>query len=141
MQCFFFWTYVRIAVPIQQRQVGSIADYDPLNGNWGTVGSSRAAEKIGTLLSPPIRFLRFAYSYFYSCFFFSVQICFAISDSIGRDFWVTYSRGLWCVLFILFLIYLLFFALFHLLLCLWMFMLIVKSRQFEWLCGIFFFFE
>uniref|UniRef100_A0A1I8ETN8 SH3 domain-containing protein n=1 Tax=Wuchereria bancrofti TaxID=6293 RepID=A0A1I8ETN8_WUCBA len=36
-------------VPIQQRQVGSIADYDPLNGNWGTVGSSRAAEKIGQL--------------------------------------------------------------------------------------------
>uniref|UniRef100_A0A915CFY2 SH3 domain-containing protein n=1 Tax=Parascaris univalens TaxID=6257 RepID=A0A915CFY2_PARUN len=36
-------------VPIQQRQVGSIADYDPLNGNWGTVGSSRAAEKIGSM--------------------------------------------------------------------------------------------
>uniref|UniRef100_A0A8R1TY05 SH3 domain-containing protein n=1 Tax=Onchocerca volvulus TaxID=6282 RepID=A0A8R1TY05_ONCVO len=36
-------------VPVQQRQVGSIADYDPLNGNWGTVGSSRAAEKIGQL--------------------------------------------------------------------------------------------
>ncbi|VDO44748.1 unnamed protein product, partial [Onchocerca flexuosa] len=35
--------------PVQQRQVGSIADYDPLNGNWGTVGSSRAAEKIGQL--------------------------------------------------------------------------------------------
>ncbi|VDD94444.1 unnamed protein product [Enterobius vermicularis] len=34
-------------VPPQQRQVGSIADYDPLNGNWGSVGSSRAAEKIG----------------------------------------------------------------------------------------------
>ncbi|VBB30462.1 unnamed protein product [Acanthocheilonema viteae] len=31
-------------VPIQQRQVGSIADYDPLNGNWGTVGSSRAGQ-------------------------------------------------------------------------------------------------
>ncbi|VDN02031.1 unnamed protein product [Thelazia callipaeda] len=38
-------------VPIQQRQVGSIADYDPLNGNWGTVGSSRTAEKIGTIIS------------------------------------------------------------------------------------------
>ncbi|VDM38637.1 unnamed protein product [Toxocara canis] len=36
-------------VPIQQRQVGSIADYDPLNGNWGTVGSSRAAEKIASM--------------------------------------------------------------------------------------------
>lgn len=34
-------------VPPQQRQVGSIADYDPLNGNWGSVGSSRTAEKIG----------------------------------------------------------------------------------------------
>uniref|UniRef100_A0A0N5A861 LIM and SH3 domain protein F42H10.3 n=1 Tax=Syphacia muris TaxID=451379 RepID=A0A0N5A861_9BILA len=33
-------------VPPQQRQVGSIADYDPLNGNWGSVGSSRTAEKI-----------------------------------------------------------------------------------------------
>lgn len=36
-----------VLVPPQQRQVGSIADYDPLNGNWGSVGSSRAAEKIG----------------------------------------------------------------------------------------------
>lgn len=43
-------TYSIITVPIQQRQVGSIADYDPLNGNWGTVGSSRAAEKIGTVI-------------------------------------------------------------------------------------------
>lgn len=34
-------------MPIQQRQVGSIADYDPLNGNWGTVASSKTAEKIG----------------------------------------------------------------------------------------------
>lgn len=34
-------------IPPQQRQVGSIADYDPLNGNWGSVGSSRTAEKIG----------------------------------------------------------------------------------------------
>lgn len=41
-------------VPIQQRQVGSIADYDPLNGNWGTVGSSRAAEKIGQLTASHI---------------------------------------------------------------------------------------
>ncbi|VDK35640.1 unnamed protein product [Gongylonema pulchrum] len=42
-------------VPIQKRQVGSIADYDPLNGNWGTVGSSRAAEKIGQLTGSNIK--------------------------------------------------------------------------------------
>uniref|UniRef100_A0A1I7XSU3 LIM and SH3 domain protein F42H10.3 n=1 Tax=Heterorhabditis bacteriophora TaxID=37862 RepID=A0A1I7XSU3_HETBA len=30
----------------QQRTVGSIADYDPLNGNWGTVAQSRSMDKI-----------------------------------------------------------------------------------------------
>ncbi|VDK50695.1 unnamed protein product [Anisakis simplex] len=45
-------------VPIQQRPVGSIADYDPLNGNWGTVGSSRASEKIGTLHQSCRKFYR-----------------------------------------------------------------------------------
>lgn len=25
-------------VPAQDRQIGSIADYDPMNGNWGTAG-------------------------------------------------------------------------------------------------------
>jgi len=38
-------------VPVSQRQVGSIADYDPLNGNWGTVGSGRSAEKIGNSIA------------------------------------------------------------------------------------------
>ncbi|KAK6743309.1 hypothetical protein RB195_010519 [Necator americanus] len=32
--------------PHQQRVVGSIADYDPMNGSWGTVASSRNSEKI-----------------------------------------------------------------------------------------------
>ncbi|KAJ1370107.1 hypothetical protein KIN20_031760 [Parelaphostrongylus tenuis] len=32
--------------PSQQRVVGSIADYDPLNGSWGTVAQSRNSEKI-----------------------------------------------------------------------------------------------
>ncbi|CAD6187982.1 unnamed protein product [Caenorhabditis auriculariae] len=32
-----------------QRTVGSIADYDPLNGNWGTAGHARNIEKIGQL--------------------------------------------------------------------------------------------
>ena len=33
-------------VPAENRQVGSIADYDPLNGNWGTSAASKNAEKI-----------------------------------------------------------------------------------------------
>uniref|UniRef100_A0A914WIK1 LIM and SH3 domain protein F42H10.3 n=1 Tax=Plectus sambesii TaxID=2011161 RepID=A0A914WIK1_9BILA len=39
-------------VPVQQRQVGSIADYDPLNGQWGTVGSSRGAQQLGSNAPP-----------------------------------------------------------------------------------------
>jgi hypothetical protein len=27
-------------VPTQERPVGSIADYDPINGNWGSTGTS-----------------------------------------------------------------------------------------------------
>lgn len=34
-------------VPTESRLVGSIADYDPLNGNWGTSAASKNAEKIG----------------------------------------------------------------------------------------------
>ena len=34
-------------VPSNNRPVGSIADYDPLNGNWGSMNSGTAAEKIG----------------------------------------------------------------------------------------------
>uniref|UniRef100_A0A914YJ37 SH3 domain-containing protein n=1 Tax=Panagrolaimus superbus TaxID=310955 RepID=A0A914YJ37_9BILA len=34
------------------KNVGSIADYDPLNGNWGSINSSKTAEKIeATLIS------------------------------------------------------------------------------------------
>uniref|UniRef100_A0A915ELJ3 SH3 domain-containing protein n=1 Tax=Ditylenchus dipsaci TaxID=166011 RepID=A0A915ELJ3_9BILA len=35
-------------VPTEQRQVGSIADYDPLNGDWGTSAASKNAEKIAS---------------------------------------------------------------------------------------------
>jgi hypothetical protein len=45
---FQLYKLISFAVPVSQRQVGSIADYDPLNGNWGTVGSGRSAEKIGS---------------------------------------------------------------------------------------------
>lgn len=34
-------------MPSEFRQVGSIADYDPMNGNWGTIAASKNAEKIG----------------------------------------------------------------------------------------------
>ncbi|CAJ0598809.1 unnamed protein product [Cylicocyclus nassatus] len=35
--------------PHQQRVVGSIADYDPLNGRWGTVAKSQNSDKIKEL--------------------------------------------------------------------------------------------
>jgi hypothetical protein len=33
------------------KNVGSIADYDPLNGNWGSINNSKTAEKIEAALS------------------------------------------------------------------------------------------
>ncbi|KAI1721558.1 nebulin repeat domain-containing protein [Ditylenchus destructor] len=38
-----------IPAPSEQRQVGSIADYDPLNGQWGTSGASKTGEKIANV--------------------------------------------------------------------------------------------
>ncbi|KAE9556007.1 hypothetical protein FO519_000753 [Halicephalobus sp. NKZ332] len=38
-------------VPSSNKNVGSIADYDPLNGNWGSISSSNTAEKIGAVLN------------------------------------------------------------------------------------------
>uniref|UniRef100_A0A0K0D4K3 LIM zinc-binding domain-containing protein n=1 Tax=Angiostrongylus cantonensis TaxID=6313 RepID=A0A0K0D4K3_ANGCA len=38
--------YVSVQQPQEQRVVGSIADYDPLNGSWGTAVQSRTSEKI-----------------------------------------------------------------------------------------------
>lgn len=61
---------ISIAVPIQQRQVGSIADYDPLNGNWGTVGSSRAAEKIGAIIFISNKYTFPVLAYSFLCFVF-----------------------------------------------------------------------
>ncbi|TKR77452.1 hypothetical protein L596_018423 [Steinernema carpocapsae] len=33
------------------RGVGSIADYDPMNGNWGTIGASQASNKIQNMIN------------------------------------------------------------------------------------------
>lgn len=38
-----------ISAPSEQRQVGSIADYDPMNGQWGTSAASKAGEKISNM--------------------------------------------------------------------------------------------
>ncbi|KJH46795.1 hypothetical protein DICVIV_07121 [Dictyocaulus viviparus] len=36
--------------PQLQRVVGRIADYDPLNGNWGSTAQSRNSEKLKKVL-------------------------------------------------------------------------------------------
>jgi len=38
-------------VSSDNRKIGSIADYDPLNGNWGSINSGNAAEKIEAVLN------------------------------------------------------------------------------------------
>ncbi|UMM23233.1 hypothetical protein L5515_004055 [Caenorhabditis briggsae] len=40
--------------PIPQKTIGSIADYDPMNGQWGTAANQpRNSEKLGYLRAPP----------------------------------------------------------------------------------------
>uniref|UniRef100_A0A7E4WD06 SH3 domain-containing protein n=1 Tax=Panagrellus redivivus TaxID=6233 RepID=A0A7E4WD06_PANRE len=38
-------------VPVNQRNIGSIADYDPLNGNWGSANKSNTVEKLEAALA------------------------------------------------------------------------------------------
>lgn len=37
-------------MPSTNKNVGSIADYDPLNGNWGSVNTGGNLEKLGKFL-------------------------------------------------------------------------------------------
>ena len=43
---FLLFFKISVSVPPPQKQVGSIADYDPMNGQWGTVGNSNIAQKL-----------------------------------------------------------------------------------------------
>uniref|UniRef100_A0A7E4WE66 SH3 domain-containing protein n=1 Tax=Panagrellus redivivus TaxID=6233 RepID=A0A7E4WE66_PANRE len=39
------------SMPVNQRNIGSIADYDPLNGNWGSANKSNTVEKLEAALA------------------------------------------------------------------------------------------